>query len=195
MRRLGEARGIAGPGGEDRGSPGASAAVPAAPAAAAHPWDGYLTGPENELAMAAAQAMARGEHRGLSPLVVYGPAGVGKSRLLAGLVAERLRREPGSAVAHLDAETFAATYAEAAGEPGTGDGWSALRDRLRTVDLLILEDLEGLLRAPGGATSWRIRSTRSRPLAPPWRSRRGRRQGPGRVANGRAGWSAGCRGA
>jgi chromosomal replication initiator protein len=119
-----------------------------------HPWDGYLTGPENELAMAAAQAMARGEHRGLSPLVVHGPSGVGKSRLLAGLVAERLRREPGSAVAHLNAETFAASYAEAATgrQPGdgrdAGEGWSALRGRLRTVDLLLLEDLEGLARAP-----------------------------------------------
>jgi chromosomal replication initiator protein len=122
---------------------------PVAPDAAPHPWDGYLTGPENELVMAAAQAMARGEHRGLSPLVVHGPSGVGKSRLLAGLVAERLRREPGAAVAHLDAETFAATYAEASAESSTGDGWSALRGRLRTVDLLILEDLEGLLRAPG----------------------------------------------
>ena len=60
-----------------------------------HPWDGYLTGPENELAMAAAQAMARGERDGISPLLVYGPSGVGKSRLLAGLVAEWLRRQPG----------------------------------------------------------------------------------------------------
>ena len=124
---------------------------PGHPDATAHPWDGYLTGPENELAMAAAQAMARGEHRGLSPMIVHGPSGVGKSRLLAGLVAERLRREPGAAVAHLDAETFAASYAEASGtrerEPG-GDGWSEMRGRVREVDLLVLEDLEGLLRAP-----------------------------------------------
>ena len=98
--------------------------------------------------MAAAQSMARGEHQGISPLVVHGPSGVGKSRLLAGLVAERLRREPGSAVAHLDAETFAASYAEASGDGRKGDGWSALRGRLREVDLLILEDLEGLARAP-----------------------------------------------
>src|SRR5437870_5559009 len=82
--------------------------APAAPGASPHPWDGYLTGPENELAMAAAQAMARGEHHGISPLVVHGPSGSGKSRLLAGLVAERLRRQPGSAVAHLDAEAFVA---------------------------------------------------------------------------------------
>jgi chromosomal replication initiator protein len=120
-------------------------AVAAGPSA--HPWDGYLTGPENELAMASAQAMARGERQGISPLVVHGPSGVGKSRLLAGLVAERLRREPGSAVAHLDAETFAAACVEAGG--GTsGDGWPALRDRLRGVDLFVLEDLEGMERTP-----------------------------------------------
>jgi chromosomal replication initiator protein len=120
-------------------------AVP--PGASAHPWDGYLTGPENELAMAAAQAMARGEHQGISPLVVHGPSGVGKSRLLAGLVAERLRREPGLAVAHLDAEAFAEACAEA-GEESSGGGWPALRDRLRNVDLFVLEDLEGLERTP-----------------------------------------------
>jgi chromosomal replication initiator protein len=112
-----------------------------------HPWDGYLSGPENELAMAAAQALARGEREGISPLVVHGPSGVGKSRLLAGLVTERLRRQPGSTVAHLDAESFAAACVEAAGEPGAG-GWSALRGRFRAVDLFVLEDLEALERAP-----------------------------------------------
>ncbi len=110
-----------------------------------HPWDGYLTGPENELAMASAQAMVRGERQGISPLVVHGPSGVGKSRLLAGLVSERLRREPGSAVAHLDAETFAAACVEAR---DVGDGWPALRDRLRGVNLFVLEDLEGMERTP-----------------------------------------------
>ena len=113
-----------------------------------HPWDGYLTGPENELAMAAAQAMARGEREGISPLVVHGPSGVGKSRLLAGLVAERLRRQPGSSVAHLDAQAFVAACLEAAGETA-GAGWSALRGRFRCVDLFVLEDLEGLAQALG----------------------------------------------
>ena len=48
--------------------------------------------------------------------MVHGPSGVGKSRLLAGLVAEWLLRRPGSAVAHLEAEAFAAACAEAAGQ-------------------------------------------------------------------------------
>ncbi len=136
---------------------GATPPALAPTAAPVHPWDGYLTGPENELAMAAARAIARGEHAGLTPLVVHGPSGVGKSRLLAGLVAERLLRQPGAAVAHLDAETFGASYAEASSGGGSAadisaerqvEGWSALRGRLRAVDLLILEDLEGLARVP-----------------------------------------------
>src|SRR3954470_14031616 len=88
-------------------------AVGPSPASGVHPWDGFLVGPENALAQASVLALARGEV-GLSPLVVHGPAGAGKSRLLAGLVAEWLARRPGSAVAHLGAETFAALCIEAA---------------------------------------------------------------------------------
>ena len=90
-------------------------------------------------------ALARGEAAGISPLVVHGPAGVGKSRLLAGLVAERLLRRPETAVAHLEAEAFAAACAEAAGQPG---GWADLRARFRGLDLFVLDDLHALERAP-----------------------------------------------
>jgi chromosomal replication initiator protein len=111
---------------------------------AASPWDGFLIGPENALAHAAALALARGEP-GLSPWVVHGPAGVGKSRLLEGLVAEWLLRRPEAPVAHLGAETFAALCAEAMAAPG---GWAELRGRFRGLDLLVLEDLHALERAP-----------------------------------------------
>jgi chromosomal replication initiation ATPase DnaA len=52
------------------------------------PWDDLIEGPENTLALAGARALARGEREGTSPLVVHGPSGVGKSRLLAGLAAD-----------------------------------------------------------------------------------------------------------
>jgi chromosomal replication initiator protein len=110
-----------------------------------HPWDGYRIGPENALAHAGAMALARGETAGVSPLVVHGPAGSGKSRLLAGLVAERVLRRPESAVAHLEAEAFAAACAEAAGRSG---GWAEVRDRFRRLDLFVVDDLHGLERAP-----------------------------------------------
>ncbi len=109
------------------------------------PWDGYLIGPENALAQAGVLALARGELAGVSPLVVHGPAGSGKSRLLAGLVAERLARRPGSSLAHLEAERFAASCAEAMGRPG---GWIEVRERFRGVDLFVLDDVHALERTP-----------------------------------------------
>lgn len=111
------------------------------------PWDDLIEGPENVLALAGARSLARGEREGISPLVLHGPSGVGKSRLLAGLVAERLRRRPGTAAAHVDAETFAAGCAVAARQD-MGAGWAEFRARFRAVDLLVIEDLDGLLRAP-----------------------------------------------
>ena len=111
------------------------------------PWDGFVNGPENALAQASVQALARGGNVavGLSPLIVHGSSGVGKSRLLTALVAECLLRRPGSAVAHLEAEAFAAACAEAAGQRG---GWAELRGRFRRLDMFVLEDLHALERAP-----------------------------------------------
>jgi chromosomal replication initiator protein len=110
-----------------------------------HPWDGYLIGPENALAHAGSMALARGETAGVSPLVVHGPVGSGKSRLLAGLVAERLLRRPESAVAHLEAEAFAAACAGASGRPG---GWAEVRERFRRLDLFVIDDVQALERTP-----------------------------------------------
>ncbi len=121
--------------------------VPWVPQTSPHPWDGYLTGPENELAMAAAQAMARGEHTGISPLVIYGPSGVGKSRLLSGLVTEWVHRQPDSRVVYLDAQTFIAACMEATAKTGRM-GWSSLHTQFRSAHLFVLEDLEGLERGP-----------------------------------------------
>jgi chromosomal replication initiator protein len=126
-------------------------------------WDGFVNGPENALAQASVLALARGGDAAadLSPLVVHGPSGVGKSRLLAGLVAEFLARHSGAAVAHLGAESFAAACAEAAGQSG---GWAELRERFRRLDLFVLEDLHALERARWPWANW---CTRSMPLMKP----------------------------
>ena len=109
------------------------------------PWDGYLDGPENALAHASVLALARGEPSAPSPLVLHGPSGVGKSRLLAGLVAEVLARRPGASVARLEATEFAARCREAADTPG---GWAEVRAAFRHVDLFIIEDVQVLDRSP-----------------------------------------------
>ena len=107
------------------------------------PWDGFLASPENALAHASVIALASGD--GTSPLVIHGASGVGKTRLLEGLLAERLARKPESTVAFLTAEAFASQCAEAA---GAASGWAQLRERFRQLDLLALDDLHDLERAP-----------------------------------------------
>ncbi|MFO0959706.1 MAG: DnaA/Hda family protein [Isosphaeraceae bacterium] len=107
------------------------------------PFDGFLIGPENALAHAGVQALARGEG-GLSPMVLHGPAGSGKTRLLSGLVHEFLARRPGSSAAHLSAEEFASCCASAR----TIDDWAEVRRRFRFVDLFAIDDLHALDRAP-----------------------------------------------
>ena len=97
---------------DERSNPG----IPL-PSPSPHPWDDYLTGPENELAFAGVQALVRGDREGISPLVVHGPSGVGKSRLLAGLAVEWLRRHSRAAIAHVEAATFAGACSYR-GEPG-----------------------------------------------------------------------------
>ncbi len=112
---------------------------------ALQPWDGFLTGTENALAVASVQSLARGEGAGITPLVLHGPSGVGKSRLLAGLVSESTIRRPGSALAEIEGEAFAALCGEASSR---ADGWTEIRIRFRNVDLFVLDGLEALERVP-----------------------------------------------
>ena len=111
------------------------------------PWEGFIVGEENRLALASVQALARGEVEGYSPLVLHGPSGAGKSRLLEGLVADRLMREPGSSVAKSTAESFAIERAEAANSD-RNDAWAGFRERFRDLDLFVLEDVHVLERNP-----------------------------------------------
>ncbi|RUL89348.1 DnaA/Hda family protein [Tautonia sociabilis] len=114
------------------------------------PWDGFLVGPENAMAHAAACALARGT-TGHSPLVIVGPAGSGKTRLLQELAADFIARRPESAVALLSGSSFA-EECHRAKEAVAPDSWADLRRRLRLVDLLAIDDVLGLARSPIATT-------------------------------------------
>ncbi|MEW4566665.1 DnaA/Hda family protein [Tautonia sp. JC769] len=110
------------------------------------PWDGYLVGPENELAQAAARELARGVNDG-SPLVLIGPSGSGKTRLLEELIADRIARRPDASVSLVTAEAFADACHRAADRETPAD-WAEVRRSFRGVDLLALDDLHGMTRSP-----------------------------------------------
>ena len=128
-------------------------------------WSGFIMHPGNELATGAIRMLAEGQTEGFSPLLLVGESGSGKTRFLEMLVAETLRQRPGASITNLDGATLSQWVSdlrklslEAGEEGGTVnphsrhdpdsefDEWSHMRERLREVDLLIvdcLEDLEG----------------------------------------------------
>lgn len=114
------------------------------PTFASGPWDGFLVGPENALAHAAALAVARGDARGITPLVLHGPSGVGKSRILEGLVDDRTRRSPDASVALISGGEFLSPIDEDSDPAEEAER----RERLRSLDLLALDDIDGLRRFP-----------------------------------------------
>jgi chromosomal replication initiator protein len=97
----------------------------------------FVVGPSNRMAFAAAE-MAIQRPGEMSPLVIHGPSGVGKTHLLEGLC-ERVRElHPGVNAVCLSAEQFTTAFLQslhASGLPG-------FRRTCRGADLLVIDDLQ-----------------------------------------------------
>ena len=121
----------------------AAAAVPApAPTAGAgrRPFSDladFVVGPSNRMAYGAVEiAAARpGE---MSPLVIHGPTGVGKTHLLEGICGRARQSHPGINVVSLSAEQFTTGFLQAL----HGTGLPGFRRSCRSADLLVVDDIQ-----------------------------------------------------
>jgi chromosomal replication initiator protein len=100
-------------------------------------WDGYLVGPENAVAHAAALGLVRRDPTASSPLLVVGRSGAGKSRLLRELLAHWRERHPDAAAELWTGETFANARREE---------WDRLRERGHELELLMIDGLDPIVR-------------------------------------------------
>jgi len=122
--------------------------VPAAPARQPGPilgtvnpaltFETYQPAEGNLLALAAMRDLAAAVPGTPSPIVIYGPPGLGKTHLLHAAAAEASRA--GRAVACLDAASFTARFIDEVRGRGAGD----FHDAIREVDILLLDDLQQL---------------------------------------------------
>jgi chromosomal replication initiator protein len=117
------------------GSP--SAVPPEVDGAASGRFGEFIAGPENRLAACALRPYMDRSATHLSPLVLYGPHGAGKSHLARGLAAWWERRYPKARVQCLTGAEFARAHADAL----SADRLDAWRSSLAALDLLVLEDL------------------------------------------------------
>jgi len=99
--------------------------------------DGFVVGPSNRMAFAAVEiAAARpGE---MSPLVIHGTSGVGKSHLLEGICGRFRDLHPGATTLFLSAEQFTTSFLQAL----HGSGLPGFRRGCRNAELLVIDDLQ-----------------------------------------------------
>jgi len=99
--------------------------------------DSFVVGPSNRMAFAAIEiAAARpGE---MSPLVIHGPSGVGKSHMLEGICGRFRELHPGATTLLLSAEQFTTSFLQSL----HGSGLPGFRRGCRNADLLVIDDLQ-----------------------------------------------------
>jgi chromosomal replication initiator protein len=97
----------------------------------------FVAGPSNRMAFAAIEIAASrpGE---MSPLVIHGPSGVGKSHLLEGICGRFRELHPGATTLLLSAEQFTTSFLQAL----HGSGLPGFRRGCRNADLLVIDDLQ-----------------------------------------------------
>jgi chromosomal replication initiator protein len=100
----------------------------------------FVIGKSNELAYAAADAVAQAPGRVYNPLFIYGDTGLGKTHLMQAVAHEILRREPSTRVLYIGTEQFTNEYVAAIQSRTTQD----FRRRYRESDLLLVDDVHFL---------------------------------------------------
>jgi chromosomal replication initiator protein len=107
-------------------------------------FDNFAVGPSNQIAHAAAcrvaQTVRMGPAADFNPLIIHAGIGLGKTHLLHAIAWQALRGTPAARVLYLTAERLRYGLVEASRNAGL----HALRERLRSIDLLLIDDLEFL---------------------------------------------------
>ena len=101
--------------------------------------DGFVVGPCNAMAYAAAQSAAANPGKDFHPLFIHGACGLGKTHLLQGVL-YALRKRGDLRVVCLSAEQFTNRYLSGM---RTG-GLDAFRHRYRNLDVLAIDDVHFL---------------------------------------------------
>ncbi len=112
----------------------------APPLSERYTFDHFVIGKSNELAAAAAHAVAQAPGKVYNPLFLYGDTGLGKTHLMQAIAHEIVRAEPRSRVTYLGTEQFTNELIGAIQNRTTGD----FRKRFRETDLLLIDDVHFL---------------------------------------------------
>jgi chromosomal replication initiator protein len=118
-------------------APAGPAGQPRRPVRGLQRLDDFVAGPSNRMALAAIE-MAASRPGEMSPTVIHGPSGVGKTHLLEGCCGRFRERDPSATAVFLAAEQFTTGFLQAL----HGSGLPGFRRTCRSADLLVIDDLQ-----------------------------------------------------
>ena len=122
-----------GPRYDDRGAVGGSLNV-------RNTFETFVVGANNQMAHAAALAVAQAPAQAYNPLFLYGDTGLGKTHLMHAIGHAILRHNPEAHVAYLSTEKFTNEFIQALQE----NSLTRFRQRYRHVDVLLIDDVQFL---------------------------------------------------
>lgn len=103
-------------------------------------FENFVVGANNQLAHAAALAVAQAPAQAYNPLFIHGSTGLGKTHLMHAVGHSILQRNPDAKIAYLSTEKFTNEFIHAIQE----NSLTKFRQRYRSVDVLLLDDVQFL---------------------------------------------------
>lgn len=101
-------------------------------------FDGFVVGKANELAHAAAMAVAAKPGSAYNPLFIFGGSGLGKTHLLHAIGAHIKKNHSGISIRYIPCEHFINEFIQAVRSGRAKD----FKETYRTVDVLIVDDIQ-----------------------------------------------------
>jgi chromosomal replication initiator protein len=111
-----------------------------APLSERYTFEHFVIGKSNELAAAAAQAVAQAPGKLYNPLFLYGDTGLGKTHLMQAVAHDVLSRQPDMRITYVGTEQFTNELVTSIQVRATSD----FRRRYRETDLLLIDDVQFL---------------------------------------------------
>jgi chromosomal replication initiator protein len=100
----------------------------------------FVVGNSNQLAYAASLSIAEKPSGSFNPLFIYGGAGLGKTHLIQAIGQQMKQQNPALKVVYMSADSFVTELISSI----RYDRMSSFRDRYRSVDALLLDDIQFL---------------------------------------------------
>ena len=106
-------------------------------------FDNFVVGPSNTFAYNAAMAVAEQPTKVYNPLFIHGGVGLGKTHLMNAIGNYVIAHNPNANILFISSETFTNELIDTIAKK---KGTSELRDRMRNVDVLMVDDIQFLSR-------------------------------------------------